>query len=301
MFKQILVPLDGSRLAESALPAAVYLADKLEASVILIHVIEKDAPKSIHGERHLNNSKDAEDYLKGIASGSFPKSIHVKYHVHENVVTNVSKSIVEHTGEFNPDLIVMCTHGQGGVRDILYGSIAQKVIGLGKTPLLLIQPVTDNFSPTFRCNSILVPVDGNPEHELGLTAAEEIAKACNSRLHLLMAVPVFGSLSGEWTSSSRFLPGTTTRMLEMVAAGSEEYLQHLKEDLSDPNVKITSETYREDPENAIISSAKNMKADIVVLGTHGKSGMEAFWSGSVTAKICRALKQPILLVPIKRS
>lgn len=299
MFKQILVPLDGSHLAESALPAASYLAERLNASVILIHVIEKDAPSSIHGERHLNNSIDAENYLKGVAAGSFPRNITVKYHVHENLVTNVSKSIVEHSGEFNPDLIVMCTHGHGGMRDLLYGSIAQKVIGLGKTPVLLIQPVSDDYSPTFSCKSILVPVDGNPEHELGLTAAEEIAKACNARLHLLMAVPVFGNLSGEWTSSSKFLPGTTTRMLEMVAANSEEYLQHLKEYLADPNITITSETFREDPENAIIATASHMEADIVVLGTHGKSGMDAFWSGSVTAKICRAIKRPLLLVPIK--
>lgn len=301
MFKHILVPLDGSHLAESVLPAANYLSEKLGASVTLIHVIEKDAPGNIHGDFHLRNSKDAEAYLLNIANSSFSKKTNVKYHVHEQQVTNVASSIVEHSGELNPDLIIMCSHGRGGMKDIFFGSIAQKVIGQGRTPVLLIQPQTEGISTEFICNTMLVPVDGNPEHELGLTAAEEIAKVCKSRLHLLMAIPLFGSLSGEWTSSSKFLPGTTTRMLEMVADSSEEYLQHLKDDIIDSDIEVTSESSREDPENAIIDSTKHLNADIVVLGTHGKSGMEAFWSGSVTAKICRAIKKPILLVPIKKS
>ncbi|MGE5682993.1 MAG: universal stress protein [Bacillota bacterium] len=300
MFKNMLVPLDGSHLAESVLPAAAYLADKLEASVTLIHVIEKDAPSSIHGEKHLDNPAEAEAYLKNISVTSFSQNINVTYHVHEDKVKNVAQSIVEHSGEFNPDLIIMCTHGHGGMRDFLYGSIAQKVIGMGKTPVLLIQPQTDNIIQSFKCELMLVPVDGNPEHERALSVAEDIAKACSSRLHLLMAVPVFGSLSGEWTSPSKFLPGTTTRMMEMVAASSQEYLSNLKNTISGLGIAVTSETFREDPEDAIIDSSRHSSADIVVLGTHGKSGMEAFWSGSVTAKITRAIKKPILLVPIKK-
>ena len=60
MFKHLLVPLDGSPLAEAALPAAAYLAQKLGASVTLLHVIEQDAPQEIHGERHLTDPDEAQ-------------------------------------------------------------------------------------------------------------------------------------------------------------------------------------------------------------------------------------------------
>lgn len=300
MYKHLLVPLDGSRLAESVIPAAVYLAGKLGSSLTLIHVIEQDAPETIHGQRHLNNSGEAEKYLQELIKTRFPADYKISYHVHEDKVSNVAQSLVEHSGELHPDLIIMCSHGRGGVRDLLFGSIAQKVIALGKTPLMLIQPDEDNNENTFECRTMLIPVDGNQEHERGLYAAEEIAKACDSRIHLLMAVPVFGNLSGEWTSSSKFLPGTTTRMLEMLADNAEDYLSDLKKDLISKKIKATSETNRDDPEDAIIKSSSSINADVIVLGTHGKTGLDAFWSGSVTARICRQVHKPILLVPIKK-
>ncbi len=67
MFKQLLVPLDGSRLAEAALPAAPYLAHILNASVKLVHIIEKNAPKEIHGDRHLTDNEEARTYLEDVA------------------------------------------------------------------------------------------------------------------------------------------------------------------------------------------------------------------------------------------
>jgi nucleotide-binding universal stress UspA family protein len=74
MFKHILVPLDGSRLAESVLPAANYIAQKMHATITLIHVIEKNAPEEIHGERHLTNAEDANRYLGDIAASFFTRS-----------------------------------------------------------------------------------------------------------------------------------------------------------------------------------------------------------------------------------
>src|SRR5512133_3182860 len=131
MIKNILVPLDGSRLAEAAIPAASRLAEALGAAVTLIHVIEHNAPQEIHGERHLTNPEDALQYLFGLAQQGFPANVHVNQHVHTSEVEDVARSIVEHAGEFAPDLIVMCAHGRGGFRDILVGSIAQQVIAGG--------------------------------------------------------------------------------------------------------------------------------------------------------------------------
>ena len=72
MFKHILVPLDGSGLAESALPAAVALATALDSRVTLIHIIEAGASPSIHGERHLTDTTEAQDYLEETGRRAFP-------------------------------------------------------------------------------------------------------------------------------------------------------------------------------------------------------------------------------------
>src|SRR5450830_595606 len=82
MFKHILVPLDGSKLAESALPVAASLAKTLKAPVTLLHVIEQGAPEEVHRDRHLTDSAEAEAYLSGIAQSDFPPKTKVDWHVH---------------------------------------------------------------------------------------------------------------------------------------------------------------------------------------------------------------------------
>src|SRR5512135_1521349 len=164
MFKNILVPLDGSKLSEAALQPAAVLASKLGSHVMLLHVIEQDAPTEVHKDRHLSNPDEAEAYLKEVARRAFPPQIQVGTHVHTAPVSDVAKSIVEHaSAEFEPDLIVTCTHGRGGMRDMLFGSIAQKVVSQGTTPLLLVRP----GSPKFELVTILAPLDPDSEHDDG--------------------------------------------------------------------------------------------------------------------------------------
>jgi nucleotide-binding universal stress UspA family protein len=113
MIKHLLVPLDGSRLAESVLPAVSFLAEKLKASVTLVHVVEKNAPAEVHGEPHLRTSDDATAYLERIQREALPDDVAVDTHVHTTEVKNVAESIVQHVGEFESDLIIMCTAAFG--------------------------------------------------------------------------------------------------------------------------------------------------------------------------------------------
>ena len=136
MLRHILVPLDGSALAESALTTAGWLARKLDAQVTLVHVIEKNAPSEVHSERHLVTPDEAGVYLDEVSRRPVLSGLRVTTHVHTAEVSDVARSIFEHSAEMAPDLIVMCAHGRGGVRRLLFGAIAQQVITLGKTPVL---------------------------------------------------------------------------------------------------------------------------------------------------------------------
>jgi len=300
MFKHLLVPLDGSHLAEAALPAAIYFARALKARVSLLHVIERDAPQEIHGERHLTNTDDARKYLDEVAERAFPPELRVERHVHGNEVDNVAESIAEHERELGSDLIVMCTHGRGGLRDIISGRIAQQVVGLGTTPILLIPPSMSGAAPAFLCKRMLVTLDGNPEHEEGLNVAAGLAKSCAAGLSLVMVVQKYATLSGEEAATATMLPGATHMLLDLAEGEAKEYLHRHVAALQAAGITARADVRRGDPVTTIVATAKETGADLIVLATHGKTGMDAFWSGSATPNVTRRSVIPLLLVPVRR-
>jgi nucleotide-binding universal stress UspA family protein len=83
MFREILVPLDGSKLSESSLEAAAALAEHFESSLVLLHVIEQNPPAEVHHERHLKTAQEARVYLERLAATAFRPGIRVKAHVHD--------------------------------------------------------------------------------------------------------------------------------------------------------------------------------------------------------------------------
>lgn len=296
MFKRLLVPLDGSRLAEAALPAAAFLARKLDAVVTLVHIVERNAPVEIHGERHLTDADEASAYLAELAQTAFPPEVRAEQHVHTVEVEDVSRGIVDHITELHPDLIVMCTHGHGGLRDLFFGNIPQQVVGRGTVPVLLVQPGSD--AHPFAIQRLLVPLDGTAEHEQGLPVAEELARACGAEIHLVLVVPTLATLSPKEAATGRLLPGATRMVLEMACQDAETYLADILSRAREQGLSVRARIARGDPASVINQTAADTRVDLVVLGTHGRSGLDAFWSGSIAAKVSAHSKLPLLLVPI---
>ena len=301
MFKHLLVPLDGSILAEAAVPAAAYLAHLLDASVMLFHVIEKNPPQEIHGETHLTNPDQATQYLRGIIARSFPAGVKVDYHVHTEEQSNVARSIAAHVGEFTPDLIVMCAHGHGGLRDFLFGSIPQQVISLSRTPVLLITPPSAEGHPSFTCQHILVPLDNTTEHGLGLQTAVDLAETSGAGIHLVIVIPTLGTLKSDRAAAGKMLPATMSAMLELAEEEAQSTLASQAAYLQSVHVPVTSDVHRGDPAKIIASEAQAHHSDLIVLATHGKSGQNAVWAESVAPKVSRLVHIPLLFVPIQES
>lgn len=297
MFKRLLVPLDGSALSESSLPVALYLARELGASVVLIHLIEQDAPREIHSELHLTDPDQAETYLFDIARRAFPIGYPVECHVHTTEVLDVARSLIDHATDLAIDLIVMCTHGRSGPRDWLFGSIAQQVISLGKTPVLLIPPLC--CKGTFELQRMLVPLDGEQAHEQGLPVAVELAKVYQSMVCLLMVIPTIDALESKRAAVGQMLPGATRALLEMQEENGRLYLEQRLNEMRDAGLVFEAEVARGDPIAIIVDTAKRLSVDLIVLGTHGKTGADAFWSRSATPRISSRSLIPILLVPVK--
>jgi nucleotide-binding universal stress UspA family protein len=298
MFKHILVPLDGSKLAEAVLPAAASLVQTLNAPVTLLHIIEQDVREEIHKDHHITQADEASAYLAEVAKRAFPAAAKVDIHVHTAAVKDVSRSIVEHAmTEFQPDLIIMCTHGRGGVRDLLYGSIAQQVVAQGSTPLLLIKPGAE-IPVAFKLENVLVPLDTGPAHDDSLPLTQELADAYKFNVHLLTVVPTFNTMAGERAATGSLLPATTSAMLDIEAENAAEDLQEHLDQLLQAGVQATAEVARGDPATEIVNISEKYRADMIALSTHRKAGTAAFWARSVAPNVVRRARVPILLIPL---
>ncbi|MCB2147819.1 MAG: universal stress protein [Deltaproteobacteria bacterium] len=298
MFKHILVPLDGSGLAESALPAAAALATALDARVTLIHIIEAGASPSIHGERHLTDTVEAQDYLEEIGRRAFPSGFGFDCHVHTAAMKDVAGGIVLHEGELAPDLVVMCTHGRGGLRQMLFGRIAQQVAASGTIPVLLVRPRETERARPFACRLILAPMDGTSLHAKGLAMAADLARTLPARLELLTVIPTVGKLTGRQVTTSRFAPGTTQAMLELETVQLQEDLAGQAARFVSLGIPTGTRVARGEPAATIAAVADELDADLIAIGTHGKIGAEAFWTQSIGARLLARTVRPVLLVPV---
>lgn len=298
MFQHVLVPLDGSRLAEAVLPVAAWLADHFQCRLTLFHVIERGAPSLIHGEPHLAAAKEANAYLAEIGARLASSKGEVSWHVHTDEVGDVAGSIVAHALEMGCDLILLATHGRGGLRDLLFGSIAHQVLQRGTLPVFLVQPRERAEQADFLCRKLLVPLDGNPDHEAAVPVATELARVCGAAIHVLVVVPTLTTLSGDRAATAMLLPTSMRAMLDLAQQGASDYLRQLAGRLAMQGFPTTAEVARGEPASAVVSAAQRVGADLIVMATHGKAGMDAFWSGSLTPKVTGRYGGPLLLVRV---
>jgi nucleotide-binding universal stress UspA family protein len=295
MFRHLLVPLDGSGLAEAVLPVTAELAARFEATVTLLHVMERAAPATVHGERHLTDVSDAERYLEAVERRLALPDRPVRRHVHQAKEGDVALAIVRHAAELGVDLVVMSRHGRGGVRDLVVGSIAQQVLQRGATPIVLVRPAVGT-PPAFTCRRILVPLDGIAAHEPALDAAVELGRRFAAHLHLVIVVPTPATLSGGTAAAGTMMPLATKALLELATEGAAEYARRQIERLQMDGIEATAEVRRGDPAPNLIEAAERANADFIVMATHGRAGLEAFWEGSVSAKVTARFGRPVLLV-----
>jgi nucleotide-binding universal stress UspA family protein len=165
--------------------------------------------------------------------------------------------------------------------------------------VLVVQPTETGEAPAFACHRVLVPLDGNPDHEQGLPVVRDLIRVCGAALHLVMVVPTLGTLSGPPASAAMLMPGATSAMLDMSEEEAAAYLERQALGLQQAGLSITAEVARGDPADVIAGTAQRINADLIVLSTHGKTGMDAFWSGSLTPRVSSRAGIPTLLVRVE--
>lgn len=300
MFTRLLVPLDGSNLAESALPAAVALSRRLRARVTLFHAVEQGAPPTVHGDRHLTHPAEAQGYLAGVAAwlAEHGVSADIAWDMEPGEVASRIATAAANAGA---DLVVLCTHGTGGLRRLLFGRVAQQVLQRGTVPVLLVPPSASGREQPFHCRRILVPLDGSETSEAALPTAAALATGFNAALLLAMIVPTVETVSGERAAAIRLMPTAAAAVLEAEAAEAVDYLGGLAGRLGPNSGAASIVVERGEPVRALLDVASRREADVIVMATHGRSGVSAVWAGSVAQRIIAQSTRPVLLVRIPPS
>ena len=297
MFSNLLVPLDGSKLAESVLPVVRRLAERLGCEVKLLHVIEKRPPSHIHGDAHLQDAAGAESYLELIVERLKGWGLNVSSHVHEVPQGDVPRCIAEHAEELEQDLVVLCTHGSGGFKRFVFGTNAEQVLTHGRTPVILIKTDEYGRAPDFGPRSIIAFMDCTPHSGPVLTACSELAIIFQAKLHLLYVVPTTASITLEEVPGAHLVPATTRLLLDLE---TEQTIGRMKEHLQllfARNVEASGNVERGQAEPAIVGTATGRQADMVAMATRGLAGIGAFWANDLVSRICASYEGALLLFP----
>ena len=288
MFRKILVPLDGSNLAESVVPEVLRLMKVSDAKLVLVRALpDFGIPRLDVQEVMAGQQKEAEEYLAEVHAQLESLGVRAERIVRRGDPADVILTVAETE---KADLIAMSTHGRSGVQKWFFGSVAEKVRAHAPVPLLLIR-AEETDAPDWaavrdgRWAKILVPLDGSPLAEEALPYARMLAEAFEGEVVLLRAYqipPVYGV--------------DAASMIGELADDAGRYLAGVEEDLPGKTRSILEEGI---PADRILAVADDEKPDLVVMTTHGRTGLSQFVLGSVADRVVRGLWGPVLLVRSK--
>lgn len=294
--QKILFPTDFSRCADQALAHAVFLAEKYDAEIHVLHVITlfKDQPGIISNE--ITETEETIRKLEDIAEKQLNKVVDLKGSDDMKIIAatkrevSAAPAILEYASDNNIDLIVMGTHGRRGLGHLLLGSAAEEVVRLAVCPVFTIRELKEP-KPVMQVNNILVPVDFSNYSKSALAYASKIAQSYKAQLQVLHIIeetmhPAF-SLSGK-SSIFDLVPGIKDDSRKR----AEKMLKEVVSDDIKSNVYVKGGRAASD----IINFAKENSTDLIVIATHGLTGLEHMLLGSVTEKVVRMAHCPVFTV-----
>jgi nucleotide-binding universal stress UspA family protein len=294
--RSILIPLDGSHLAESAIPPALTLTNAFDATVMLLHVLEADPPAAVHGEPHLRRREDALAYLNEVARRFNRDSVAI--HVHEDPERDVSLSIVRHADELDASLIVIANHGRSGLRGFLFGRVAQRVLQRGRRPVLAIPVAEGGEAPAATLPRLVaVLLNRSNEAEAVIPLAATLAKKSDASIHLILAVPTVGTLDADRSATAKLMPSAAKEVLDLEEREAGPYLDTIARTLADEGLIVTTAVVRGDPAESAVGEAMRVEAALLAMATHARGGLSGLSSGSIGAKILARARVPLLLTP----
>ncbi len=305
MYQRILLPIDGSPPSEHAAAVGLALAKRLGASVVLVHVIEPQR------YRELRDVQEALERARTVGRALLEQWERKASRAQVSCATQltstepesrpgVAEALVDAGVAHGCDLVVMGTHGRTGLPRVLLGSVAERMARLAPVPLLLTRG--DDAKPTL-FKRILVAIDGSSYSDLALQHADALAGALKARLSVVYVVP---DLTQLYVSAGRAWMFTDQTQLQAQLAQEQARLREQGEFILQEAIRrcehckqahaVLREAGRHLIGERIREVAEEEKAELIVMGTHGRTGLRKFLLGSVAEDVAQQARQPILLV-----
>lgn len=300
-FRSILVPLDGSSFAEQALPLASRIAQRIDSKLrlTLVHGLPSapidPAAAKLFTSIELATRKSERSYLRAIQARLRDGGTRLASAV--TLTGKAGPALAQYVREMGIDLVVMSTHGRGGIRRAWLGSVADYLIRNLEVPVLLVRPRESEpgLAPPAAWGQILVPLDGSPLAEAALGPAMVLARAWNAELALLQVVrPIL--LSAD-PSLPLPLPSAFDKELTTEwRTQAQDYLDDIVEKLHEQGIRATGAAalgwYAAD---SILEAARPERVAAIVIATHGRGGLRRLTLGSVADKVVRGADVPVLV------
>ena len=295
MFKKILVPLDGSTVAESALPHVVAFGKLFGARIQLVRILSRERtsihPKPVDPLEWNQLKLEADAYLNKVAGRMKSVGLTVERYVLEG---EPGQAIVEFARSHGIDLIVLSRHGKGGLSAWNVDSVVHRVLQRSYRSMMILPARYDyrTHLAGLHYHRLLVPLDGSQQAEWSLSLADKLARSQDAQVilaHVVKKEPVD--------------PFTLPRKedLELAAKQMEQKVQAATRYLGEIQSRFSEEyhTVLETSEN--ISSTLHRiaalnRVDLILLSAHGFSGSSAWPYGSVTASFIQYFNRPVLIL-----
>jgi nucleotide-binding universal stress UspA family protein len=291
----VMVPLDGSEFAEQAVPLALVLARHGDARIELV-LVRSPLPIDLNGGRGESYVRDFAARIEAELPGRIAHTV-----LDEDLgplaypppaTTAVADVLARHAQQRRPDLMVMSTHGRGGLRRAWLGSVADALVRVAPCPVLLVRPVdapAEGAHDGFR--HIVVPLDGSDAAETALTEALRMGAGSNARFTLLRVVSPLA-----WQPSGAVEAAEPSAASPLSRAAAASYLDDVAARLRRQGVTVsTCVVSAASPVHAILEYAEAHAADLIALSSSGRGGIRRLLLGSVADKLIRSGSVPVLV------
>ncbi|MBI2871886.1 MAG: universal stress protein [Chloroflexi bacterium] len=299
MYTRILVPLDGSGLAEQVLPHIRLLGKGFGCPVELVRVVEEvpsDAAYVVRGvpaevlARRVHAA--AKRYLEGVAVPLREDGVTAGTMVRRG---DPATHIVTEAGKEPGTVVAMTTHGRSGMTRWLLGSVTDKVLHATTSPLLVIRCVAEEAGTAdVKLKAAIVALDGSALAEQALPHVVALSKAMAlERVVLARAAPS----AGDYYQYSDYSVWPRADFSQQVDAEAASYLSRVGQGLRQQGVASVEERLLHgSPGAAIVDLARETQGSLVVMTTHGRSGLGRWLLGSVADRVVRHAGVPVLVV-----
>jgi nucleotide-binding universal stress UspA family protein len=293
LIRKILYPTDFSPCASHALPHALDLAERHRAELHLLHAIvlhEGDPANAAHQlpnieELYRTLEEQTEAQLRAISDEYSGGALEIKHALVRSI--SAAGATLDYAAESDIDLVVMGTHGRRGLKRLLLGSVAEEVVRLAPCPVLTV-PERRDGRPVEQVTRIVVPVDFSEHANLAIAYAKELAVFYEADMHL---VHVMDEIVYPDFYPAAMPSGES--ITEQLRGQSLERMNDLLAQISDPHVEAHTHVRSGRAAPAIAEFAQQQSADLIVIASHGLTGIRHMLLGSVTEQLIRRAPCPV--------